>query len=137
MVLLWLLNSVSAEIATSIIYIDDASIMWNDLQDCFSQHNGPRIFQLHKSISSLSQENSSVSPYFTIKKGLWDELGNHQPIPTCTCGALKTIMSYHHQKHIYEFLMGLNESFSQIRGQILLIDPLPSINKVFSLVIQE
>jgi hypothetical protein len=33
--------------------------------------------------------------------------------------------------------MGLNDSFAQIRGQILLIDPLPSINKVFSLVIQE
>jgi hypothetical protein len=33
--------------------------------------------------------------------------------------------------------MGLNDNFAQIRGQILLIDPLPSINKVFSLVIQE
>jgi len=33
--------------------------------------------------------------------------------------------------------MGLNDSFSNIRGQILLIDPLPSINKVFSLIVQE
>ena len=33
--------------------------------------------------------------------------------------------------------MGLNENFSHIRGQILLIDPLPSINKVFSLIVQE
>jgi hypothetical protein len=137
MVLSWLLNSVSKEIATSIIYIDDASDMWNDLQDRFSQHNGPRVFQLQRSISSLSQENNSVSAYFTAMKGLWDELGNHQPIPTCTCGALKTIMSYHHQQHIYQFLMGLNESYSHVRGQILLIDPLPSINKVFSLVVQE
>jgi hypothetical protein len=71
-------------------------------------------------------------------KGLWDELGNHQPIPTCTCGALKTIiLSYHHQQHVYQFLMELNESYSHVQGQILLIDPLPSINKVFSLVIQE
>ncbi|KAJ6881076.1 hypothetical protein NC651_027806 [Populus alba x Populus x berolinensis] len=137
MVLSWLLNSVSTEIANNIIYIDDASEIWNDLQDRFSQHNGPRIFQLQKSISSLSQENNSVSAYFTTMKGLWDELGNHQPIPTCTCGALKTILSYHHQQHVYQFLMGLNESYSQIRGQILLIDPLPSINKVFSLIIQE
>lgn len=35
------------------------------------------------------------------------------------------------------FLMGLNESFSQSRGQILLMDPLPSINRVFSLMAQE
>ena len=137
MVLSWLLNSVSTEIANSIIYIDDASEIWKDLQDRFSQHNGPRIFQLQKSISCLSQENNSVSSYFTTLKGLWDELGNHQPIPTCTCGALKTILSYHHQQQVYQFLMGLNESFSHVRGQILLIDPLPPINKVFSLVIQE
>ena len=36
-----------------------------------------------------------------------------------------------------QFLMGLNESYNQIRGQILLIDPLPSINKVYSLLIQD
>lgn len=33
--------------------------------------------------------------------------------------------------------MGLNDSYSSIRGQILLIDPPPSINRVFSLVVQE
>ena len=35
------------------------------------------------------------------------------------------------------FLMGLNDSFSHIRGQILLIDPIPSVEKVFSLLIQD
>lgn len=33
--------------------------------------------------------------------------------------------------------MGLNESYSAIRGQILLIDPLPIMNKAYSLVLQE
>ncbi|CAI8587462.1 unnamed protein product [Vicia faba] len=32
------------------------------------------------------------------------------------------------------FLMRLNESFNQVRGQILLMDPLPSINVVLSMV---
>ena len=35
------------------------------------------------------------------------------------------------------FLMGLNDYFSQVRGQLLLMDPLPPINKVFSLISQE
>nr|KYP68907.1 Retrovirus-related Pol polyprotein from transposon TNT 1-94 [Cajanus cajan] len=35
------------------------------------------------------------------------------------------------------FLMGINDSFSQTRGQILLSDPLPSIGNVFSLILQE
>ena len=33
--------------------------------------------------------------------------------------------------------MGLNDSFSQVRTQILLMDPLTSVNKVHSLLIQE
>ena len=33
--------------------------------------------------------------------------------------------------------MGLNDSFSNVRGRILLMDPLPPINKVYSLVVQE
>ena len=35
------------------------------------------------------------------------------------------------------FLMGLNDSYSEVRGQLLLMDPLPPINKVFFLVSQE
>ena len=36
-----------------------------------------------------------------------------------------------------QFLMGLNDSYSQIKGQILLMEPVPSINKFYSLLIQE
>ncbi|KAM3699515.1 hypothetical protein ACJW31_05G031200 [Castanea mollissima] len=35
-----------------------------------------------------------------------------------------------------KFLMGLNESFSQVRTQVLLMDPIPSLSKVYSLLIQ-
>lgn len=35
------------------------------------------------------------------------------------------------------FLMGLNESFSQVRAQLLLMDHIPPINKVFTLISQE
>lgn len=35
------------------------------------------------------------------------------------------------------FLIGLNESFSQIHAEVLLSSPLPIINKVFSLTKQE
>ena len=50
---------------------------------------------------------------------------------------LKVLLDFHNQEYVYHFLMGLHESFAQIRGQILLINPFPGINKVFSLVIQE
>jgi hypothetical protein len=137
MLLSWLLNSVSKEIATSIIFYDNAADMWKDLHDRFNQSNGPRIFQLQKAVSVLHQGANSVSAYYTQLKSLWDELDSFRPIPECTCRGLKVLTDFHHQQYVFQFLMGLNESYAQIRGQILMIDPLPGINKVFSLVIQE
>ena len=34
-----------------------------------------------------------------------------------------------------KFLMGVNESFSQVRSQVLLMDPIPSLSKVYSSMI--
>jgi len=111
--------------------------MWQDLKDRFSQGNGPRIFQLQKILTTLSQENFSVSEYFTKIKSIWDELDNYDPIPSCLCGGMWSVHEKHNQDHVFQFLMGLNDSFANIRGHILLNDPLPPINKVFSLIIQE
>jgi hypothetical protein len=59
------------------------------------------------------------------------------PIPACNCGALKTLLDYQHNKYVMKFLVGLNDSYASVRGQILLMEPLPTINKVFALVSQE
>jgi hypothetical protein len=36
-----------------------------------------------------------------------------------------------------ETISNINDSYAHIRGQILLIDPLPAVNKVFFVVLQE
>ncbi|KAL0009567.1 hypothetical protein SO802_011069 [Lithocarpus litseifolius] len=142
MVASWILNSVSQEIATSIIYRDTALEIWNNLKERLSQRNGPRIFQLQKDIVGITQGQSSITSYFTQLKVLWDELRNVQPFPVCSCGSCtcnlgQKLSDLQHQDLVMQFLMGLNESYSQVRAQILLMDPLPSINEVYSFLIQE
>ncbi|XP_042974886.1 uncharacterized protein LOC122306524 [Carya illinoinensis] len=85
MILSWILNSLSKEIAASVIYVESAKEMWSDLQERFSQGNGPQIFGLQKTISSLMQNDLSISAYFTQIKGLWDEL-NYRPLPVWSYG---------------------------------------------------
>jgi len=69
-----ILNSVSKEIVDSVMYINFAVDMWNDLHDRFSQGNGPRIFQLKQQIHTLTQGSLDVSGYFTKLKIFWDKL---------------------------------------------------------------
>ncbi|XP_030950060.1 uncharacterized protein LOC115973965 [Quercus lobata] len=138
----WLMKAVSPQIRVSITYRDTALEIWNDLRDTHSQGNGPRIFQLQKDIASMCQGDSSITNYFTQLKLFWDQLQNFRPTPTCSCGKCtcnlpQKIEDLRLQDSVMQFLMGLNESYSQIKGQILLMEPLPTVNKAYSLLIQE
>ena len=111
-----------------------AEDIWKELKDRFQQSNGPRVFQLKREIMNVQQGGDTVSAYFKKLKVLWEELANynmHCTCGLCTCGGAKET------EHIMTFLMGLNDDFSQIRGQILLMDPIPNVNRIFSLIIQE
>ena len=119
-----------------------AKEVWKKLQNMFSQGNGPRIYQLQKDLANISQGELSVSDYFTNLSILWDEIQNYEPLPLCSCEKCvchvnEKISNLHHREAIMQLLMGLNDSFSHIRGQILLMDPIPSVDKVYSLLIQD
>lgn len=40
-------------------------------------------------------------------------------------------------ERLIKFLMGLNDTYSQARGNILMINPLPNINLAYSLILQD
>uniref|UniRef100_A0A803Q475 Retrotransposon Copia-like N-terminal domain-containing protein n=1 Tax=Cannabis sativa TaxID=3483 RepID=A0A803Q475_CANSA len=139
-VISWILNSVSKEISSSLLYDESAAAIWTDLKTRFHQRNGPHIYNLRKGLMNLRQDNQSISMYYTKLKTIWEELSNYRPNYTCngcTCGGVKKLQEHHHMEYIMSFLMGLSDHFTQIRSSILLMDPLPEANRVFHLVTQE
>lgn len=78
----------------------------------------------------------TVSSYFTRLKSLWDERDALCSIPTCSCGVTKEIALYIETQKTMKFLMGLNDSYATIRSNTLLLEPLPTVNKAYSLVLQ-
>ncbi|KAL5798940.1 hypothetical protein ACOSQ2_003760 [Xanthoceras sorbifolium] len=124
----WIVNTLNPEIADSMIYYSTTHEVWEDLCERFSQSNALRIFEIQRDIAYLRQEQLSVSAYYTKLKGLWDELASYSDT---THGAQAD------QQKLMQFLMGLNETYSAIRGQILLMNPLPSIRQAYSSVSQE
>ncbi|KAL8145688.1 hypothetical protein AgCh_003726 [Apium graveolens] len=144
MVVSWLLNSISTEIRNSVAYLSTAQQIWEDLGTRFSQSNMPRTFQFCKELSSLQQGNLSVTSYFTKFKTLVAEIDNLAPIPKCTCvttncscQSAQKFNQYEEILKLSQFLMGLSDAFTAIRGQLLLMKPIPSLNQAFSLLLQE
>ncbi|XP_062099791.1 uncharacterized protein LOC133805634 [Humulus lupulus] len=136
-VISWILHVVSTEIVDSIMYLDDASMIWSDLYERFHQNNGPRVFEVKRTMQALTQGSTTIQTYFTRLKILWDSVREYRPQLVCHCGAMKTILEYQEQDRVLEFLVGLNDSYSVAQSQILMQDPLPTINKVYSTLIQE
>lgn len=79
--------------------------------------------------------------YYKKLKGLWDEIDALEAPYMCTCscvcangrlnGARET------RNRLLQFLMGLDECFSNVRGQILLMQPMPNATKAYSMQRQE
>ncbi|XP_070668374.1 uncharacterized protein [Malus domestica] len=136
MVLSWIWQSVNAAISSSILYCKTASAAWKDLEDRFSQGNDSRIYQIRQEIAEYRQRQSSVSDYYTKLKALWDELGSyHEPI-ACDCEGSKTLAEREEKERVMQLLMGLNDSYSTVRGSILMMSPLPDTRRVHGLVLQ-
>lgn len=94
------------------------------------------LYKLQREICSIRQGSLTVIMYYTALKQLWEEYRVLEPIPICTCGAGKQIAEHGTRTRLIQFLMGLSDSFDSTRDQILLLDPVPSVAKGYSMVLR-
>lgn len=55
----------------------------------------------------------------------------------CICGAASALLKYEEEHKLINFLMGMNESYTAVRGSILMIKPLPSLDEAYSMLMEE
>ncbi|XP_059294603.1 uncharacterized protein LOC132047600 [Lycium ferocissimum] len=139
MVTTWLLNSLSKQIADSVIYSRTGKELWISLEHTFGQTNGAKLFHLKKELSRLSQGTSNIAGYFTKLKRLWDELdslnSNIKYTFVCACEGKHKLEKFMEDEKLMEFFMDLNDTCAQARGNILMINPLLDINQAYSLIL--
>ncbi|KAL0406179.1 UNVERIFIED_CONTAM: Retrovirus-related Pol polyprotein from transposon RE2 [Sesamum latifolium] len=139
MVISWIWNSMSKDIVESFMFCATSQDLWLAIQAWYGRSNGPMIYQLQREISSMSQNDLSLTAYLTKVTKLWNELNALAPVPKCKCGGCscdsnKVIDDLTSSTQLMQFLMGLHDSFNSERSQILMLDPLPDIEKTFSMV---
>src|SRR4051812_19257886 len=78
--------------------------------------------------------------YYTKLKGLWDHFACVKPrrrCARCACcryGYNESVARDEEEDKVHQFLMGLNEEYKAITDQIIMMDPLPNIVRVCSIV---
>ena len=145
LVLSWLMNSIAKDICGSFLYFTTTFDIWEELRIRYLRSDGPRVFSLEKSLSYTFQNSKSLTEYFSEFKALWDEYISHHPSPSykcgnldhCSCNILKHLTNQQQSDYVMKFLMGLYDSYSTVRSQLLFQSHLPSMSIVFSLLLQE
>ncbi|KAK9672729.1 hypothetical protein RND81_12G120300 [Saponaria officinalis] len=144
MVSCWLINSMLPEIKEGFMSSRSTKQLWTELRERYGQTNAPLLYQLKKDLRNITQENTSVVEYYNKIKRLWDDIEELESIPECTCGVvakctcnlLKKMLEMTSNEKVLTFFMGLNEVYDVLRTNILSMDPMPTINKVYSIVQQ-
>lgn len=67
-----------------------------------------------------------------------EELANYEQIPTCMCNLRAILETEREDEKVHPFLIGLDETtYGTERSNLLAQDPLPSLNKFYSKIVQE
>ncbi|XP_023759855.1 uncharacterized protein LOC111908259 [Lactuca sativa] len=137
MVISWILNSLSKNIADSVLFLTTAREIWLQLNQRFEQPDGALIYQIQQQLYSNSQGSDDFTTYFTKLTRIWEELRLVQAFPPCSCAAASKINNFFEEQRLIQLLIGLDDSYKVVRGQILMTKPLPTVSTAYSLILQE
>ncbi|KAL4558053.1 hypothetical protein LXL04_036249 [Taraxacum kok-saghyz] len=86
---------------------------------------------------NLYASGDTISDYYNKLNSLWKEFDSLSDLQKCTCDANKSFSDHSHQIKLMQFLTGLDDSFSQVRSNILLREPLPNVKTAFAICSRE
>ncbi|XP_019229907.1 PREDICTED: uncharacterized protein LOC109210885 [Nicotiana attenuata] len=127
---------------SSVLHSNSARDLWKQLEDRYGQSDVAQLFGLRKKLLEIVQGSNDIATYFNNIKAIWDELNALDAKIPCTC--IECICEAKHKnkaieegRQLVQFLMGLNETYTACRGNIMMMTPIPNIDKAYSLLLQE
>jgi hypothetical protein len=134
----WLWSATAPEISDTCMFLNTAKEIWKGLEESYSKaKDAAQIYDVKVKTMAAKQRNKTVTEYANHLKALWMEL-DHYRVVKAKCSEDTTILKeYIEQDRVYDFLVGLNCDFDQVRVQILGKEKVPSINEVVAIVRSE
>ena len=119
-------------------YHPTAKALWDNIIQMYSNlGNQSQIYELQLKLGNNCQGENSVTKYFNVLRGLWQDLdlfNDYEWKNTDDCNYFKKVVE---SSRIIKFLVGLNVEFDEVRDKIIGRQPLPYLGEVLSEVHRE
>ncbi|GJR87104.1 ribonuclease H-like domain-containing protein [Tanacetum coccineum] len=143
MVLTWIMNVVSSDVYMGLVYSENATYVWKDLNETYDKVDGYVVYNLLQKIGSVKQDGSTVADYYHTLNSLWREFDAITKLPKCVClvkcsCAASTELELHQElMKLMQFLMDLDDCYQPVRTALLTRDPLPHVKDAYATVSRE
>ncbi|KAF7819698.1 uncharacterized protein G2W53_025153 [Senna tora] len=136
----WIVNSMTKELAEAYVFTTSARRLWKTLEDKYGKADKPQAFNIKKRLAAMKQNGDSLAAYSNKLEKYWEELNTLEPKLRCSgdsthcCDANKQLDDRDSSNQVMQFLMGLDDCYDTVVNNILMLDPIPSYNKVYAIV---
>ncbi|XP_075498838.1 uncharacterized protein LOC142537165 [Primulina tabacum] len=138
LVMSWLIHSMENRIGELYLMYGTASAIWDAVKRAYSDlEDSSQMFALRTRARDLRQANGCVSDYYHSLTRVWQELDLFQPQDWKDPADARLHRRILEKERTYDFLAGLNPSLDEVRGRILGVKPLPSLDEIFAEVRRE
>ncbi|KAF7812092.1 Retrovirus-related Pol polyprotein from transposon RE1 [Senna tora] len=138
MVMSWLINSMTTEIGDNFLLYTTAHDIWEAARESYSTHEkSAEIFEVESVLHNLNQGDMTVHQYHNSLIRCWQKLDLLESYNWSYSKDAQYFKKLVEEKRLYKFLLGLNETFEDVRGRILGRSSLPSLKEAFSEVRRE
>ncbi|KAL9686915.1 hypothetical protein QQ045_031309 [Rhodiola kirilowii] len=138
-IMTWLLNLVSKKVVNHILHAKDVASAWRILHTRYAGSNVSRKFYLKKEICNINQGELDIAKFFEKLNAYWKELDALSKRFGCDedseCANCREGAKERDEDRVIEFLMGLNEDYTQIRTHILALKDLSSLDVVYDMTL--
>jgi transposase InsO family protein len=134
----WLLNSLDPGLLGNFFRFNTAKGVWDAIGTAFFDGSDrTQVYELKLRVQGIKQMGGSLEDYFNTLQSLWREIDFRRPNKNICPKDIENRNEEMHEDRLYTFLGGLDNRFDSLRGEILRMNPLPSMEETFAMVRRE
>ena len=123
------------EISDTCMFLTTTKYIWDAIQQTYSKaKDAAQVYEVKVKTFAAKQGSKIVTEYANQLKTLWQELDHYRVIKTKCPEDAVDLKDFIEQDRVYNFLLGLNPEFDQVRIQILGKQEVPCFNEVMALI---
>ncbi|GKB47719.1 putative RNA-directed DNA polymerase, partial [Tanacetum coccineum] len=114
------------------IFSKIAKSVWDEFKEIYDKIDGYVVYNFHFKICSLTQSGSPLFEYYHSYNSLWRQFDSLVDLPSCSCDSASKLKDHKDLMRLMQFLIGLDDTYSVVRSQILTAEPLPDVKSDFA-----